>query len=56
MKPLAQCVPCPTTTAAAAINPRVNLLSQRAKTPFVSKELGGNLTACDEWHKTRPCL
>lgn len=28
-------------------NPRINLLIQRAKTPFVSKELGGNVTECD---------
>jgi hypothetical protein len=32
---------------AAAVNPRIDLLIQRAKAPFVSKELGGNVTECD---------
>ncbi len=30
-----------------AVNPRIDLLIQRARTPFVSKELGGNVTECD---------
>jgi DNA-binding beta-propeller fold protein YncE len=34
-------------TNAGAAGPRVDLLIQRAKTPFVSKELGGNVTECD---------
>jgi len=29
------------------VNPRINLLIQRARTPFVSKELGGTVTECD---------
>lgn len=32
---------------AAAVNPRIDLLIQRASTPYVSKELGGNVTECD---------
>jgi len=32
---------------AAAVNPRIDLLIKRAKTPFVSKEMGGNVTECD---------
>lgn len=36
-----------TSTNAAGANPRINLLIQRAKAPFVSKELGGNVTECD---------
>ncbi|MGC4062747.1 MAG: hypothetical protein QM749_18650 [Aquabacterium sp.] len=34
-------------TNASAAGPRIDLLMQRAKTPFVSKELGGNVTECD---------
>jgi DNA-binding beta-propeller fold protein YncE len=34
-------------TNATAVNPRVDLLIARAKTPFVSKELGGSVTECD---------
>ncbi len=30
-----------------AVNPRIDLLIQRARAPFVSKELGGNVTECD---------
>jgi len=36
-----------TSANAATVNPRVDLLIQRAKAPFVSKELGGNVTECD---------
>ena len=32
---------------AAAANPRIDLLVQRAKAPFTSKELGGTTTECD---------
>ncbi len=32
---------------ATAVNPRINLLIQRARAPFVSKELGGAVTECD---------
>jgi DNA-binding beta-propeller fold protein YncE len=32
---------------AAAANPRIDLLVQRARTPFTSKELGGTTTECD---------
>lgn len=32
---------------AAAVNPRIDLLIQRASTPYMSKELGGNVTECD---------
>lgn len=34
-------------TNATLAGPRIDLLIQRAKTPFVSKELGGNVTECD---------
>ncbi|HEX5374273.1 MAG TPA: hypothetical protein VFW84_16225 [Aquabacterium sp.] len=34
-------------TNAAAANPRIDLLIQRARAPFVSKVLGGNVTECD---------
>jgi hypothetical protein len=34
-------------TNAAAANPRVDLLIQRAKARFISKELGGEVTECD---------
>lgn len=36
-----------TSANAAAVGPRIDLLIQRAKAPFVSKELGGNVTECD---------
>jgi YVTN family beta-propeller protein len=36
-----------TSTNAAAVAPRINLLLQRAQTPFVSKEMGGNVTECN---------
>lgn len=36
-----------TSANAAAVNPRIDLLIQRASTPYVSKELGGNVTECD---------
>jgi len=36
-----------TSANAAAAGPRINLLIQRAKTPFVSKILGGQVTECD---------
>jgi DNA-binding beta-propeller fold protein YncE len=36
-----------TSTNASAVSPRIDLLIQRAKAPFVSKELGGNVTECD---------
>ncbi|RZI84259.1 MAG: hypothetical protein EOP38_09760 [Rubrivivax sp.] len=36
-----------TAANASAVNPRIDLLVQRAKTPFVSKELGGSVTECD---------
>jgi hypothetical protein len=32
---------------ADAVNPRIDLLIERAQTPFVSKVLGGNVTECD---------
>lgn len=34
-------------TNSVQVNPRINLLIQRARTPFVSKELGGSVTECD---------
>jgi DNA-binding beta-propeller fold protein YncE len=34
-------------TNAAAVNPRIDLMIQRARTPFTSKELGGLVTECD---------
>lgn len=36
-----------TSTNAYAVNPRINLLIERARAPFVSKELGGAVTECD---------
>lgn len=36
-----------TASNAAAATPRIDLLIQRAKTPYVSKELGGHVTECD---------
>src|SRR2546426_12270358 len=36
-----------TSANAAAVNPRIDLLIQRASTPYVSKELGRNVTECD---------
>ncbi|MGC4060051.1 MAG: hypothetical protein QM749_04030 [Aquabacterium sp.] len=36
-----------TSTNASSASPRVDLLIKRAKTPFVSKRLGGNVTECD---------
>ena len=38
---------------AAAVGPRIDLLLQRARTPFVSKILGGNATECDLVAKVR---
>jgi hypothetical protein len=32
---------------ASTVNPRIDLLIQRAKTVYVSKELGGSVTECD---------
>ncbi len=34
-------------TNASKAGPRIDLLIQRARAPFVSKELGGNVTECD---------
>ncbi len=34
-------------TNASSVNARIDLLIQRAKTAFVSKEMGGNVTECD---------
>ena len=36
-----------TATNSSAVLPRINLMQTRAKTPFVSKELGGTATECD---------
>lgn len=36
-----------TSSNAGAVNPRIDLLIQRAKTPFTSKELGGATRECD---------
>ena len=36
-----------TASNATAVKPRIDLLIQRASTPYVSKELGGNVTECD---------
>jgi len=36
-----------TSSNSAQANARIDLLIQRARTPFVSKELGGNVTECD---------
>jgi MYXO-CTERM domain-containing protein len=38
---------------AAAVGPRIDLLIQRARMPFVSKILGGNSTECDLVAKVR---
>jgi hypothetical protein len=34
-------------TNSTVVNPRIDLLIQRARTAFVSKEMGGNVTECD---------
>jgi hypothetical protein len=36
-----------TSTNGTAVNPRIDLLIARARAPFTSKVLGGNVTECD---------